>query len=89
MLHYGNINILFNTRYKIENGNGECVKETITRPENRQQQKVTNRSSMQRETPAPGGVLQLAHKQISIVVQYERHTKLRIIHKKLKLKLYE
>ena len=31
---------------KIENGNGEYVKETTTRPKNRQQQKVTNRSSM-------------------------------------------
>ena len=30
----------------------------------KQQQKVTNRSSMQREIPAPGGVLQQAHKQI-------------------------
>ena len=39
---------------KIENGNGECVKETTTRPQNRHQQKVTNRSSMQWEIPAPG-----------------------------------
>ena len=30
----------------------------------RQQQKVTSRSSMQREIPAPGSVLQLAPKQI-------------------------
>ena len=35
--------------YKIENGNGECAKETTTQPQSRQQQKVTNRSSMQRE----------------------------------------
>ena len=55
--------------HKIENGNGECAKETTTRPESRQQQKVTNRSSMQREIPAPGGVLQLAPKQIYILVQ--------------------
>ena len=30
----------------------------------KQQQKVANRSSMQRKIPAPGGVLQLAPKQI-------------------------
>ena len=29
---------------KIENGNGECAKETTARPESRQQQKVTSRS---------------------------------------------
>ena len=49
--------------YEIENGNGECAKETTTRPKSRQQQKVTNRSSIQRQILAPGGVLQLAPKQ--------------------------
>ena len=33
-------------------------------------QQVTNRSSMQPETPAPGGVLRLAHKQIYITNIY-------------------
>ena len=28
----------------IENGNGECVKEKTTRPQKKQQQKVTNKS---------------------------------------------
>ena len=41
---------------------GNCVKETTSRQYNRQQQNVTNRSSMQQEIPAPGGVLQLASK---------------------------
>ena len=36
---------------------------------NIQQQKVTNRTSMLREIPAPGGVRQLAPKQICILVQ--------------------
>ena len=36
---------------------------------NRQQQKVTNRSSMQGEIPEPGDDLQLAPKQIFILVQ--------------------
>ena len=43
---------------------GNVFKETTTRPESRKQQKVTNRSSMQREILAPGGVPQLAPKQI-------------------------
>ncbi|OPL33261.1 hypothetical protein AM593_04934, partial [Mytilus galloprovincialis] len=45
---------------KIENGNGECIKETTTRPKSKKQPKATNGSSTQRENPAPGGGLQLA-----------------------------
>ena len=48
------------TQNKIENGNGEYVIETTTWPKSRQQPKTTNGSSMQRETPAPGCMLQLA-----------------------------
>ena len=71
---------------KIENGNGECAKETTTRP-SRQQQKVTNRSSMQREIPAPGDVLQLGPKQIytsSVIMNA-----IQIVHKKLKFKIIQ
>ena len=53
---------------EIENGNGECVKETTTRLKSKQQPKATNGSSIQRETPAPGGVLQLAPTQICLIV---------------------
>ena len=49
--------------YKIENGNKECAKETRTRPIGKLQSKATNRSSIQRETPATGGVLQLTPQQ--------------------------
>ena len=31
-------------KWKIENGNGECVKETTTQPKSRQQPKATNGS---------------------------------------------
>ena len=55
--------LMTNADHKVENGNGECAKKTTTRPESRQQRKVTNRSSMQREILAPGGVPQLAPKQ--------------------------
>ena len=47
---------------KIENGNGEYVKETTTRPKSRQQPKATNGSSTQRENSARGGGPQLAPK---------------------------
>ena len=40
---------------KIENENGENVKETTYRPKSRQQSKVTNWSSTQRENTSPGG----------------------------------
>ena len=59
----------------MENGNGECAKETTTRPQNRHQQKVT-RSSMQRETPVPGGVLQLAPKQNKYLYYFSDNIKL-------------
>lgn len=49
-----------------------------------------NRSSMQHRTPTPGSFLQLAPKQILSMytsIDKSRHTKLRTIHKKLKLKI--
>ena len=58
------------TTFEIENWNGECVKETTTRLKSRQHPKTTNGSSMQRETPAPGGFLQLAPTQIFILRQW-------------------
>ena len=45
--------------HKIENGNGEYVKETTSRPKSWQQPKATNGSSMQRENPAHEGGPQL------------------------------
>ena len=40
---------------KIENGNGECVKETTTQTKIKKQQKATNGSSMQpKKIPQPG-----------------------------------
>ena len=39
---YGTDRTTFHIDNKIENGNEECVKETTTRPYNRQQKKVTN-----------------------------------------------
>ena len=47
---------------KIENGNGEYVKETTTLPKSRQQLNATYRSSTQRENPAPVDGPQLAPK---------------------------
>ena len=47
-------------RYKIENGNGECVKKTTILPNKRKQTKATNGSSILRENPAFERVLQLA-----------------------------
>ena len=71
-------NHLVRLQDKIENGNGECVKLTTTRPQSRQQPKATIGSSIQRETPAPGGVLRLTPKQICILVSDNGlHTKLR------------
>ena len=61
--------ILLYFKHEIENGNGECVKETTTRSKINQQPMATNGSSIQRETPAPGGVLKLAPKQKCILVQ--------------------
>ena len=40
---------------KIENENGECVKETTIRPKSRKQPKATNEYSTQRENPTSGG----------------------------------
>ena len=49
--------------FKIENGNGESVKNT--KPDQSiKQPNVTKRSSTQGETPAHEGVLQLAPQQI-------------------------
>ena len=53
MSYYGYI-------HKIENGNGEYVKETTTRPKSRQQWKATDWSSRQQENPAPVSGPQLA-----------------------------
>ena len=44
---------------EIENGNGECIQETTTRPKSRKQPKDTNGSSIQRENPLPRCVFQL------------------------------
>ena len=48
---------IFVQNNNIANGNEECVKET-TRSKSRQQPAATNGSSIQRENPEPGGVLQ-------------------------------
>ena len=47
---------------KIVKGKGECVKEITFPPKSIKQPKVTNGSSMQRETSAPGCALQMAPK---------------------------
>lgn len=54
---------------RIENGNGEFVKETTTRLKIRKQLKATNGSSRQQENLAPRGELRLAPKQQCILVQ--------------------
>ena len=48
------------------------LKEILTRVKSRHQPTATNGFSMQRGTPAPGGVLQLALKQKVILVQWYR-----------------
>ena len=58
----------------MENGNGECVKGTTTLPKKKKQihlqhPKATKGSSTQLENPAPGGGLQLVHKQKCVLVQ--------------------
>lgn len=48
----------------IENGNEECVTETITRPNVRKKKpKTTNGPSTKRENPPPEGGFHLAPKQ--------------------------
>ena len=42
--------------YKIENRNGECIKETTTQTNSREQSKATNGSSTQQDNLAPGGI---------------------------------
>ena len=56
--------------FKIENGNGECVKETTTRPKIGKQAKATNGPSIQRENPTFVGVFQLAPKQKYVLNQW-------------------
>ena len=66
------------------------LKMEMCQTKSRQQPKATNGSSTPRETPAPRVVLGLAPKQKCTLVQYNgRHTKLRNIHKKLKLKIIQ
>lgn len=48
---------------RLENGNGECVKETTSRAKSRPQSKATNESSTHRRNPPPEGRLRLALKQ--------------------------
>ena len=48
---------------KIENGNGECVKEQQPDQRADNSRKATNGSSMQWENSKPGDVIQLAPKQ--------------------------
>ena len=45
---YGH-HLVFTHILKIENRNGECVKETTTQPKNKKQAKATNGSSTQQE----------------------------------------
>ena len=50
-------------RIKLRMEMGNVPKRQQPDHRKKQQQKVINRSSMQREIPVPGGVLQLAPKQ--------------------------
>lgn len=55
MYNYTNFNIIQNLRNKINNGNGECVKEVTTRQKSIKQLNASNGSLTQRENLVPGG----------------------------------
>ena len=53
----------------MENGNGECVKETTTRQKSRKQPTATNEFSTQQENPTARGGIWLAPKQKCVLFQ--------------------
>lgn len=66
----GNIFVII-IKHKTENRNGEYIKETKTRPKGRQQPKVTNGSSTQREYPATGGGSYRVHVYTIFIIQLQ------------------